>query len=82
MIADVLLAQGDLTGALAIYRAALVGSERLAAQDPTDAFVQRNLPVVHNKVGDVLQAQGGRQAASLQGKFEALRRREVNKRPR
>lgn len=79
MIAAVLLAQGDLTGALAIYRAALVGSERLAAQDPTDAFVQRNLPVVHN---DVLQAQGGKQAASLQGKFEALRRREVNKRPR
>ncbi len=57
-VGDVLLAQGDVAGALTAYRASLTIRERLAASDPTNADWQRDLSVSHNKVGDVLLAQG------------------------
>ena len=53
-----LVAQGDLAGALRAYRAFLEIAERLAAADPGNAGWQRDLAVSHNKVGDVLNAQG------------------------
>ncbi len=44
-IGNVLSAQGDLTGALAAYRASLEISRRLAAADPGNADLQRDLSV-------------------------------------
>ena len=38
-------------------------AERLAAADPGNAGWQRDLPVSHNKIGDVLRAQGDLTAA-------------------
>ena len=57
-IGDVLVAQGDLSGALQRYRATMVIAERLAGADPNNAVWQRDLSVSHNKIGDVLVAQG------------------------
>jgi eukaryotic-like serine/threonine-protein kinase len=45
-------------GNLAEYRANLTIRERLAAQDPANAGWRRGLSVSHDRVGDVLYAQG------------------------
>jgi tetratricopeptide (TPR) repeat protein len=57
-IGNILMAQGDLTGALNSYEArrAIVG--RLAAVDPNNFTWQRDLAVSHGKVGDMLLTQG------------------------
>jgi tetratricopeptide (TPR) repeat protein len=57
-IGDVLLAKGDLAGALAAYGAYNTVAERLAAQDPGKAVWQRDLSISHNKIGEVREAQG------------------------
>ena len=63
-VGDVLLAQGDLAGALTAYRASLAIAERLTRQDPSDAGWQRDLFVSHAKIGTV-QARQNDQAAAL-----------------
>ncbi len=55
-------------GALNAYRESLGVRERLAAADPSNAGWQRDLSVSHNKIGDVLLAQG-----DLQGALNAYR---------
>lgn len=62
-IGNLLSAQGDLTGALAAYRASLEISQHLAAADPGNADLQRDLSVSHNNIGNVLSAQGDLNAA-------------------
>jgi predicted negative regulator of RcsB-dependent stress response len=60
-IGDVLVAQGDTSehgGALAAYRKGLAIHEALAARDPANTEWQRDLSVSHNKIGNVLVAQG------------------------
>lgn len=57
-VGDVLLAQGDLKGALASYRQGLAIAEALAGHDPTNNEWQRDLSVSYNKIGEVLLAQG------------------------
>ena len=54
-IGDVLVAQGDVAGALAAYRASLAIGETLAARDPANTEWQRDLSVSHDKIGDVLR---------------------------
>jgi tetratricopeptide (TPR) repeat protein len=67
-IGDVLVAQGDLSGALESYRASLAIIERLAEADPNNAGWRRDLSVSHNNIGDVLVAQG-----DLSGALESYR---------
>ena len=67
-IGDVLVAQGDLAGALESYRASMAIRERLAKADPDNAGWQRDLSVSHSKNGDVLVAQG-----DLAGALESYR---------
>jgi tetratricopeptide (TPR) repeat protein len=55
---DVLLAQGDLAGALKSYRDSLAIFEKLSKQDPGNAGWQRDLSVSYDSVGDVQSAQG------------------------
>ena len=57
-IGNVLVAQGDLPGALQSHRAAMAIAKRLAKADPDNAGWLRDLSVSHNKIGDVLVAQG------------------------
>jgi tetratricopeptide (TPR) repeat protein len=57
-VGNVLVAQGELTGALAAYREDLAITETLAGRDPGNTQWQRDLSVSNNKVGDVLAAQG------------------------
>jgi tetratricopeptide (TPR) repeat protein len=57
-IGDVLMAQGNLTGALKWYRDGLAVADRLVKADPEDAGWQRNLSISHIKIGDVLTTQG------------------------
>jgi len=57
-IGNVLEAQGDLAGALTVFRRSLMIAERLAASDPTNRQRQRDLSVNHEKIGDVLKSQG------------------------
>ena len=57
-IGDILSAQGDLSGALAVYRDTLAVAQRLAQADPSNATSQRDLSVSQNKIGDILRAQG------------------------
>ena len=70
-VGDVLLAQGDLAGALQAYRESLAIRARLAAADPSNAGWQRDLSVSQEKVGDVLLAQGDL-AGALQAYRESL----------
>ena len=65
-LADVLVSQGDLAGALEAYEDGLGIFEKLAAADPGNAGWQRDLSVGWNEVGDVRQAQG-----DLAGALEA-----------
>jgi tetratricopeptide (TPR) repeat protein len=65
----VLVAQGDLPGALAAYRTGLGIMETLAARDAGNMGWQRDLSVSHEKIGDVLVAQG-----DLPGALSAFRK--------
>ena len=65
---DVLVDQGNLTGALESYRGSLGIRDRLAKADPNNAGWQRDLSVSYEKVGDVLVAQG-----NLTGALESYR---------
>jgi hypothetical protein len=47
---DILVAQGDLGGALTSYRDSLAIAERLAQSDPDNAGWQRDLSVSHAKL--------------------------------
>ncbi len=62
-IGDVVVAQGDLPGALTAYRASHTIFETLAKRDPGNTAWQRDLSVSHIKIGDVLVAQGDLPAA-------------------
>jgi len=76
---DVLLAHGDLAGALARYEEGLEIARRLASADPSHAERQRDLSVNLNKTGVVLRAQGD--LAGALTRFEeglAIRRRLAN----
>jgi hypothetical protein len=57
-IGDVLVSQGDGSGALSAYQAGLTIAEGLAKRDPANTQWQRDLSVSHNKIGDVLVSQG------------------------
>ncbi|MFN7307114.1 MAG: hypothetical protein ACK5TQ_11115 [Acetobacteraceae bacterium] len=57
-IGDVLLARGDLGGALAAYRSFMDIAARLVASDPSNTEWQRDLSASHSKIGNVLQAKG------------------------
>ncbi|HEX8165543.1 MAG TPA: tetratricopeptide repeat protein [Beijerinckiaceae bacterium] len=57
-IGNVLLARGDLVGALARYEECSAIVRRLASTDPSHADHQRAVSVSLNKTGDVLVAQG------------------------
>ena len=67
-----LLASRLSAAALEAYRECLRVRERLAAQDPTNAGWQRDLSASHNRVGDVLLAQGDAVGA-LEAYRETLR---------
>ena len=71
-VGDVLLAQGDLVGALASFRQSLDVRRGLAQADPSNAGWQRDLTVSLIKVGDVLLAQGDPRSALAHG-LEAQR---------
>jgi len=57
-VGNVLVAQGNLTGALASYRDSLAIMERLTKADPGSTDWQRDLSISYEKVGDVLVTQG------------------------
>jgi tetratricopeptide (TPR) repeat protein len=57
-IGDVLVAQGDLPGALVEFRAGMAIRKALADADAGNAGWRRDLSVSHNNIGDVLVAQG------------------------
>ena len=57
-IGDFLLAQGNLPGALASFRAALTIVESLAKADPDNLGWQSALALSHNKLGEALVALG------------------------
>jgi tetratricopeptide (TPR) repeat protein len=57
-IGDILLARGDLSGALAAYRASLVVRDELAAAALQFPERQRDLAVSHALVAEVLEAAG------------------------
>ena len=69
VLVAVLVAQGNLPGALEAYRKGLAIMEPLAARDPGNTQWQRDLSISHNKLGDVLVAQG-----NLPGALEAYRK--------
>ena len=62
-------AQGNLDDALTAYEDSLDISEKLAAQDPSNAGWQRDLSVSYDKIGDVQSARG-----NLDGRAQGLRR--------
>ena len=57
-LGNLLVAQGDGSGALAAFRKGLVIDEALAARDLANSEWQRSLSISHNKIGAVLVAQG------------------------
>ena len=57
-VGDVLVAQGDLPGALKSFRDGLTIAEQLSRADPGNAGWRRDVSVSYNKVGGVLVAQG------------------------
>ena len=62
-IGDVLLAQGDLAGALRAFRESLAVRERLAAADPSNAGWQRDLSVSLTQMAQLHERQGDRAEA-------------------
>jgi tetratricopeptide (TPR) repeat protein len=57
-IGDVLAAQGDTTGALAVYRESLAIAKVLAAKDSGNTLLQRDLSAGNNNIGGMLKIQG------------------------
>jgi len=57
-LADVMLAEGDPSSALAQFRAALVIGQRLRGRDPADLDVLHDVAVVHSRIGDALRTRG------------------------
>src|SRR5262249_60702156 len=74
-IADVLMAQGNLTGALQSFRDGLAIAERLAQADPSNWH--RDLGISYRQIGDVLVAQGNLTEALPLQEALAVRRGEV-----
>ena len=72
-VGDVLMAQGDLPGALKSYRDDLAIAERLAKADPGNAGWQRDLSVSYEEVGDVLVAQSDLPGALKSGSHFCVR---------
>ena len=70
-LGDVLVAQGDLAGALKSYRDALVIVERLAKSDPGNAIWQRDLAVSFDRIGNV-QVEQGELAGALKSYRDGL----------
>ncbi|MCH8203233.1 MAG: hypothetical protein IH996_09015 [Proteobacteria bacterium] len=55
---DVLVAQGDLAGALNSYQASLLIRQRLARADESNAGLQRDLSVSYERIGDLQELLG------------------------
>src|ERR1019366_4209980 len=64
----VLVAKGDLDGALQAYRDSLAIAQTLTETDKTNTEWQRNLSVNDERIGDVLKAKG-----DLDGALKAYR---------
>jgi tetratricopeptide (TPR) repeat protein len=63
VLGGVQVAQGDLSVALASYRASLAIEERLAQADPGNAQSQRDVAAPQDRIGDVQRTQGNLAAA-------------------
>jgi tetratricopeptide (TPR) repeat protein len=74
-IGDVLVAQGDLPGALESYRASMEIAQRLAKSDPNNAVWQRDLAVSNERLGEihVRQGQTARAITAFEGALEAYK---------
>jgi predicted negative regulator of RcsB-dependent stress response len=70
-LGDVLLAQRDVAGALAAYRAEMTILEALVATDASNAIWQQDVAGCHLQLGDALVAQRDRAAARAE--YEAGR---------
>ncbi len=57
-VGDVLLAQGDLAGALRAYRESLAVAKRLASSDPSNAGWQRDLMVSCWRIAAITEKSG------------------------
>ena len=57
-IGDVLIAKGNIEGALVVFNGSLAIRQRLSESDKTNAEWQRDLSVGHVKIGEVLIAKG------------------------
>jgi len=62
-IGDVLVAQGDLSGALESYRASMAIRARLTKADPANAGWQRDLSISYERIGDLEETLGDLAAA-------------------
>jgi hypothetical protein len=67
-LGDVLVAQGDLPGALDAYRKDLAIAETVAARDPGNTDWQLGQSISNDRLGNVLVAQG-----DLRGALDASR---------
>ena len=76
VVGDVLVAQGNLVGALKSYQDSLAIREKLAQSDRGNAGWQHDLSVAYEKVGDVEKAQG-HLAGALKSYRESLAVREM-----
>ncbi len=82
LLGEVLEAQGKLREALGAYEEALAINRRLAEQDPSNADLQWELSVAHNRVGEVLEAQAKlRGVEAAYGEDLAISRRLVEHDP-
>jgi tetratricopeptide (TPR) repeat protein len=70
-LGDVLVAQGDLAGALKPYRDSLAIRDKLAKADPGNAQWQYDLGISNERIGDIQMAQGD--LASALKSYEARR---------
>jgi hypothetical protein len=73
-VGDVLVAQGNLPGALEAFRRSLAMAERLAAADPGNMEWQRDLAVSHYKLAGLARQHGDQSLweAELQQCFAVL----------
>lgn len=74
---DVMVARGDLVGALQSYRAGMAIRGQLVKQDPANATWQREFAISLDYVGDVLREQGDRTGA-LSSYSQAMAIRETH----
>ena len=58
LLADVLQAQRDLSGAKASYKQSLLIAKRLTEKDPSNLKWLHDLGKLYRGIGDVLQSQG------------------------